>query len=91
MKIQASNDFSVQRKVIASDTDVRLELHGYCDVSERAYGACVYIPYDQKVPGISHLNEPRLRYCQNNFFFRLVHLSVVYMSLLSAICRIVCA
>jgi len=43
MKIQALNDFSVQRKVITSGTDVRLELHGYCDASERAYGACVYI------------------------------------------------
>lgn len=43
MKIQALNDFSIQRKIIATGADVRLELHGYCNASERAYGACVYI------------------------------------------------
>lgn len=32
-----------KQKVIARGSDVRLELYGYCDASERTYGACVYI------------------------------------------------
>ncbi|XP_015596422.1 uncharacterized protein LOC107268298 [Cephus cinctus] len=43
MKIQALNGLTIPRKITVTGPDVRLELHGFCDASERAYGACVYM------------------------------------------------
>lgn len=43
MKIQDLNEFKVQRKVFHHRDDVQFELHGFCDASERAYGACIYV------------------------------------------------
>ena len=36
------NKIYFDRKVIISEA-VRIELHGFCDASEKAYGACVYV------------------------------------------------
>ncbi|XP_011858773.1 PREDICTED: uncharacterized protein LOC105556299, partial [Vollenhovia emeryi] len=36
------NDVSIPRRAICSNP-LRVELHGFCDASETAYGACIYI------------------------------------------------
>ena len=36
------SDICINRKVVGSPT-TNLQLHGFCDSSERAYGACIYI------------------------------------------------
>ncbi|XP_076383133.1 uncharacterized protein LOC143260696 [Megalopta genalis] len=41
-KLPLLNNVRFQRKVIISSATT-LELHGFCDASEKAYGACVYI------------------------------------------------
>ncbi|XP_076384921.1 uncharacterized protein LOC143263875 [Megalopta genalis] len=41
-KLPLLNDVRFQRKVIISSATT-LELHGFCDASEKAYGACVYL------------------------------------------------
>jgi len=41
--MQQLNGFCVKRHVGGSESDSEIQLHGFCDASERAYGACVYI------------------------------------------------
>lgn len=36
------NNVKIQRHVICREA-IKLELHGFCDSSEGAYGACVYV------------------------------------------------
>lgn len=40
-KLPILNDFSIARHVLCEEPIV-IELHGFCDSSERAYGACIY-------------------------------------------------
>lgn len=37
------NELQIARKVIYYQDIESLELHSFCDASERAYGACVYV------------------------------------------------
>ncbi|XP_043287500.1 uncharacterized protein [Venturia canescens] len=41
-QLQALNEFGFDRKVTIDDP-VNIELHGFCDASEKAYGACIYV------------------------------------------------
>ncbi|XP_018400802.1 PREDICTED: uncharacterized protein LOC108778188 [Cyphomyrmex costatus] len=41
-KISCLNHLRIPRRVLC-DNPVRVELHGFCDASEQAYGACTYI------------------------------------------------
>lgn len=42
MELPLLNNFVVTRKIVRNDTE-RMELHGFCDASEKAYGACLYL------------------------------------------------
>jgi hypothetical protein len=41
------NDLMYPRKVAIKNT-IRMEMHGFCGASERAYGACIYIRFIDK-------------------------------------------
>ncbi|KAK9736432.1 Pao retrotransposon peptidase [Popillia japonica] len=41
-QLSALNNIKIARQVIIRDV-TEIQLHGFCDASERAYGACVYI------------------------------------------------
>lgn len=36
-------ELKIQRKITNHDTYINIELHGFCDASQLAYGACVYV------------------------------------------------
>ncbi|XP_036347558.1 uncharacterized protein LOC118756930, partial [Rhagoletis pomonella] len=42
-KLPLVKDIRVPRYILAKNGPARVELHGFCDASLRAYGACVYI------------------------------------------------
>lgn len=46
------NNIEFSRKIVI-DKDNSLQLHGFCDASERAYGACIYIRSINTEKGIS--------------------------------------
>jgi len=41
-KISHLSHLKIQRRILCDDP-IRTELHGFCDASEHAYGACIYI------------------------------------------------
>jgi len=41
-KISCLNHLKIPRRILC-DNPTRIELHGFCDASEQAYGACIYI------------------------------------------------
>ncbi|XP_018364348.1 PREDICTED: uncharacterized protein LOC108762043, partial [Trachymyrmex cornetzi] len=42
-KLQVLSDIEITRKVIVHGKLQRLEVHGFSDASQRAYGACIYV------------------------------------------------
>ncbi|XP_011858442.1 PREDICTED: uncharacterized protein LOC105555996 [Vollenhovia emeryi] len=45
MKLQLYllNELEIPRSVIPGKTNSQIQIHGFCDASEKAYGACVYL------------------------------------------------
>ncbi|XP_023289527.1 uncharacterized protein LOC111674257 [Orussus abietinus] len=41
-QLEDLNDLSIHRRILC-DQPISTELHGFCDASERAYGACIYV------------------------------------------------
>ncbi|XP_036148371.1 uncharacterized protein LOC105833274 [Monomorium pharaonis] len=42
-RIQELNGLKISRVVVDKTSDLKFSLHGFCDASELAYGACVYL------------------------------------------------
>ncbi|XP_071578811.1 uncharacterized protein [Temnothorax nylanderi] len=42
--LNAAEALSIPRRVIPSETTAKIYLQGFCDASEGAYGACIYVP-----------------------------------------------
>jgi hypothetical protein len=40
---QDINTISIPRRIVPDETSISYEMHGFCDASQTAYGACVYI------------------------------------------------
>lgn len=61
--------FQVAKNINSSEYDKRLQIYPlFVDVSDNNERS---LHTDQKVPGVSHLIEPLLRYCQNHTWKRL--------------------
>lgn len=41
--MQDLNGFCIQRQVVMDEPDAKIQLHSFCDASERAYVACIYV------------------------------------------------
>lgn len=84
--IQLLDKFCVQRRVITNNIDTEIQLHGFCDESERAYGACVYIRSTEsnnvtqtqllcaksKVAPLKVISIPRLELCGAQLLAQLI-------------------
>lgn len=42
-KLRTLSNIEILRKVITVSEVQGLEVHGFCDASQRAYGACIYV------------------------------------------------
>ncbi|XP_032690611.1 uncharacterized protein LOC116853593 [Odontomachus brunneus] len=86
VELSSLKTLCIPRRVIACDKAQRLFLHGFCDASERAYGACVYIQTEDyrgelssrilcsksRVAPIKTTTLPRLELCSAVLLTRLV-------------------
>ncbi|XP_011868252.1 PREDICTED: uncharacterized protein LOC105562212, partial [Vollenhovia emeryi] len=77
LDLQGLKKLNIPRKIIGGSQDARKEIHGFCDASEHAYGACVYmrsiksdgtpevhlICSKSRVAPIKVLSIPRLELC----------------------------
>ncbi|XP_077270169.1 uncharacterized protein LOC143901618 [Temnothorax americanus] len=42
-ELQDLEKINIPRKIVRSGQEIRNEIHGFCDASEHAYGACIYM------------------------------------------------
>ena len=43
LRLSQVNEIAVDRLVLAKGQPIEIQLHGFCDSSEKAYGACLYL------------------------------------------------
>jgi len=86
-EMQQLNGFCVKRHVGGTELDSEIQLHGFCDASERAYGACVYIRIrnqnnstqvyllgaKSRVAPLKTISVPRLELCGAQLLVQLVN------------------
>ncbi|XP_071643027.1 uncharacterized protein [Temnothorax longispinosus] len=73
----------IPRLVISKNPDSGIQLHGFCDASEQAYGACIYVREDgvltallcskSRVAPLKTLSLPRLELCAAVLLIRLMN------------------
>ncbi|XP_024874744.1 uncharacterized protein LOC112456445 [Temnothorax curvispinosus] len=73
----------IPRLVISKNPDSGIQLHGFCDASEQAYGACIYVREDgvltallcskSRVAPLKTLSLPRLKLCAAVLLIRLMN------------------
>nr|XP_031836774.1 uncharacterized protein LOC116428801 [Nomia melanderi] len=87
------NKFSTLRKIIV-DNPLEIQLHGFCDASEAAYGACIYLPSINKqgdckvnllcaksrVAPVKTISSPRLELCAAKLLANLVRETINAMT-----------
>ncbi|XP_077296682.1 uncharacterized protein LOC143918616 [Arctopsyche grandis] len=85
-KICVLNDIKIERHVLTS-LPIDIQMHGFCDASERAYGACIYIRSinavgdikvslvcsKSRVAPLKKLSIPRLELCSALLLANLVN------------------
>ncbi|XP_067209986.1 uncharacterized protein [Linepithema humile] len=94
-QIKQLNNFCIPRNAMEIHPIVRIELHGFCDASQNAYGACLYIRVtDQdgihytnllcsksRVAPLKTVNLPRLELCGAQLLSQLVHKTIQVLDL----------
>ncbi|XP_018361211.1 PREDICTED: uncharacterized protein LOC108759962 [Trachymyrmex cornetzi] len=85
-KLQMLKELNIPRKIVTSGQDIHREIHGFCDASERAYGACIYmrsinaegtievhlICSKSRVAPVKALSIPRLELCRAQLLAQLM-------------------
>jgi len=85
-QLRQLSELRIPRHAVRAQTDIMVELHGFCDASQDAYGACVYIRVTEQ-DGHHHINLlcaksrvplktvsiPRLELCGALLLAQLVH------------------
>ena len=86
-QLKVLNTLEIPRSLISESTDLQIQIHGFCDASEKAYGACVYlrrkdiqnninvtlICSKSRVAPLKSLSLPRLELCGATLLMNLMN------------------
>ena len=89
------NEITIDRLVLTRGQPTEIQLHGFCDCGERAYGACLYLRsinqygevtikllcFKSRVAPVKKITLPRLELCGALLLARLVQKTVPVLNL----------